>query len=322
MATKRITFGINRREDSKHIIGQPVQGFVAEYPDRPKSWNFFVDMLTDLPWDVGEQAFSHYLIARDLGVPVIALPAFQLRFLPHFGLVVNRNAGIDTPQDLIGKTVGTPDWGFNPAVWLRGILAHQYNVPLERVAWRESEATPLFPGIGYPRSSRYEIETIKPPESVRLSQKDSYGMPLLLDRHELDALSMAGFGTTTQNVARLFSDPLQEARDYVTDAGLIPINTLFVIKEESVERYPDLAPAIMQTIVTASKSYAEEIARGATENDTYVPVKFAQDVDLYPFKQGLPDNRRAVKMMISYCYEQGLIKKLYEPEDLFLKSCL
>ena len=281
-----------------------------------------MDMLTDLPWDVGEQAFSHYLIARDAGVPIIALPIFQLRFLPHFGLVVNRRAGIETPQDLVGKKVGAPDWGFNPAVWLRGILAHQYNVPLEKVTWCESEATPLFPNVSYPRSSRYEFIKVKPPEDVRLSQKESYGMPILLDQHKLDALSMAGFGASTENAKRLFSDPMEEARQYVADTGLIPINTLFVIKEESAERFPDLAPAIIQAIAAASKSYAAEIASGATENDTYVPVKFARELDLYPFKQGLSPNMRAVQMMITYCYEQGLIKKLYQPEELFLKSCL
>ena len=41
----------------------------------------------------------------------------------------------------------------------------------------------------------------------------------------------------------------------------------------------------------------------------------------YPFRHGLEANRAAIQMMIAYCYEQGLIKTLYRPEDLFVASC-
>ena len=322
MAERQISFAINRRDDSKHLIGLPVQGFAVRYPDRPQGATFFADMVTDVPWDVGELAFSHYLIARDLGVPIVALPAFQLRFLPHYGLLVHRSAGISTPRDLVGKRVGAPDWGFNPAVWLRGILAHQYDVPLEKIIWHESASRPLFPGLNYPHSQRYAFQEVHPPEAVRLSQKDAYGMPLLLDRHEVDALMMAGFGAGTMNSRRLFEDPLEEARKYVVETGVIPINTVFVVKEEAADRYPDLAPAILRMLDVASTSYEREIDAGESENHGYVPVRFARDLDMYPFKQGLQHNLRAVQMMIAYCYEQGMIRRLYSPEEIFLGSCL
>lgn len=297
-------------------------GFSVDYPDSPKGATFFADMVADDPWDVGELAFSHYLIARDLGAPIIALPAFQLRFVPHYGLMVHRSAGVSAPRDLIGKRVGAPDWGFNPAVWLRGILSHQYDVPLETILWHESAHRPLFPKIDYPHSARFAFREVYPPEALRLSQKDAYGMPALLDRHEVDALLMAGFGKATENTHRLFDDPLEEARKYVSETGVMPINTVFVIKQETAERFPDLAPAVLQTLDQASLSYAKEIASGATENDTYVPVKFARELGMYPFKQGLPNNIKAVRMMIAYCYEQGLIRTLYDPSDIFLKTCL
>jgi hypothetical protein len=33
---------------------------------------------------------------------------------------------------------------------------------------------------------------------------------------------------------------------------------------------------------------------------------------------GFQANRDAIRLMIAYCYEQGIIRTLFEPEDLFL----
>ena len=43
-----------------------------------------------------------------------------------------------------------------------------------------------------------------------------------------------------------------------------------------------------------------------------------EDIGAYPLRYGLKSNRLAVRMMVQYCYEQGLISRLYEPDDLFL----
>jgi hypothetical protein len=42
-----------------------------------------------------------------------------------------------------------------------------------------------------------------------------------------------------------------------------------------------------------------------------------RELDLFPPAQGLAPNRTALRLMIHYCYEQGLIRTLSEPEDLF-----
>ncbi len=42
------------------------------------------------------------------------------------------------------------------------------------------------------------------------------------------------------------------------------------------------------------------------------------DMGLFPDEYGLEPNRAAVRMMVQYCYEQGLIRRLYEPDELFV----
>jgi len=48
----------------------------------------------------------------------------------------------------------------------------------------------------------------------------------------------------------------------------------------------------------------------------------APDWGFNPAEHGPEPNRRAIRMMIQYCYEQGLIRTLYKPEELFAESCL
>jgi len=127
MAAK-ITFPIARRYDTQFLASGEVQvrGFDLDYIDTgslpaPLFW----DMAVKVSYDIGEQAFSHYLIAKDQGKPLTALPVFPSRFFPQLGLTVNQQSGIRSPLDLVGKRVGVPGFGYNPAAWMRGILAHQ-----------------------------------------------------------------------------------------------------------------------------------------------------------------------------------------------------
>jgi len=126
----------------------------------------------------------------------------------------------------------------------------------------------------------------------------------------------------TEQTRPLFADPAAEMRAYGEQTGVIPINTVFVLKQETVERYPDLAPAVLEMTSAALAAYTAEIDGSGAANHTYVPVALARELGLYPFRQGLDANRAAIQMMIAYCYEQGLINTLYRPEDLFVASCL
>ena len=125
----------------------PVPGTDIEYLDYrgPGGMTtFFRRMVTDLPYEIGEQAFAHYLIAKDQGKSLTAIPVFPSRFFPHLGISVREGAGIEGVRDLVGKRIAASDWGFNPAVWMRGILAHQYEIPIEKITWVVNEDEPLF----------------------------------------------------------------------------------------------------------------------------------------------------------------------------------
>jgi hypothetical protein len=152
--------------------------------------------------------------------------------------------------------------------------------------------------------------------------------PFLIDvatlREYMDVYyrTLAEAGHATEQTRPLFADPAAEMRQYVEQTGVIPINTVFVLKQATVERYPDLAPAVLEMTSAALAAYTEEIDRSGGAHHTYVPVALARELGRYPCRQGLDANRAAVQMMIVYCYEQGLINTLYRPEDLFVASCV
>src|SRR5712691_5178050 len=57
-------------------------------------------------FDVGEMSLSSYLIARERGFDMIALPVFPSRRLFHTELSYNTDSGIREPAHLVGKRLG------------------------------------------------------------------------------------------------------------------------------------------------------------------------------------------------------------------------
>ena len=74
-------------------------------------------------FDLSDMSFSSLLIAIAHGDKRwVGLPIFTTRRLFHTGILVRRDAGIDTPADLKGKRVGVPEYQQTAALWSRGAL--------------------------------------------------------------------------------------------------------------------------------------------------------------------------------------------------------
>lgn len=299
-----------------------VDGFDIEFLayDGPGGMDhFFHDMVTNLTYDIGEQAFAHYLIALDHGKPITALPIFPSRFFPHFGLSVKNGSGIDVPRDLEGKRVAMSDWAYNPSVWIRGILEHQYGVVLEQVHWLEDDAEPLFYGLDYNRASRYGVEKIEFPAADR---DHFHGLPALLASGKTDAVMMAAGGLPPLGDARkLFSDPFREISNFVSANGFVPINTLLTMRRDIADRYPDLGRRMIAAWTEANELYMRELET-KTDIEDYmgVPLAHLNKLDLLPFEDGIEENRANIETMIDYCFEQDLISRRMSVEEIFLET--
>jgi 4,5-dihydroxyphthalate decarboxylase len=254
-------------------------------------------------FDVGEVAFSTYFMAQDLGSRDIALPIFPSRTVPHAGVWVREGSGIREPRDLVGRRVGCNSFGTNYSVWWRGILAHQYDVPVQRIIWVQGVEEHRS---DYQPPARFLIEVI--PGDVRSE--------VLLADGRIDAASMASGsgGPRAGNVQALFADPYAALRAYAGEFGLVPVNTVMTVRRSAVERNPELPRLLLDAMVSA-RAKQQAVAPNA-EDAILRPLEreLGRSLTGYGFQANLP----AIREMIGYCYEQGIIRRLYQPEELFL----
>jgi len=80
-------------------------------------------------FDVSELSFSSYLMATARGTcPYVAIPVFISRAFRHSGIYIRTDRGIGGPADLRGRLVGVPEYQVTAAVWIRGVLQHEYGL--------------------------------------------------------------------------------------------------------------------------------------------------------------------------------------------------
>jgi 4,5-dihydroxyphthalate decarboxylase len=95
----------------------------------------FKRVVRDLEFDVAELALMTFLLARAHGKPYRLLPAVVTARFQHSTLAYNPERGALSPDKLEGKKVGMRSYSVTTAAWVRGILADDYGVNLDRVNW-------------------------------------------------------------------------------------------------------------------------------------------------------------------------------------------
>jgi 4,5-dihydroxyphthalate decarboxylase len=305
MADIKMAFG--DRLETQHLLSGrvPIEGFDIDFTNpgfAPAPT--FNDTVTKLAYDVSELTAANFIIAKDAGVPLIGLPIVPNVFYPLTGMMVYKDAGIATVQDLAAKRIAvTTGFASNPAVWLRGILTHQFDVDLEGITWVEGEADSLR-GINYLRNPRYRTEKLP-------------DLPSRLAAGDVDALIGAGGAAAgSDEVGLLMPDATKELDEYFASTNCIPINTLIVMKQESHENYPGLAEAV---IAAADKTHAiydaEEPDEGIHQG---LNVGALRKSGIFPRSHGMATLADSFKTLSLYLFEQGHTAKHWTLEELFI----
>jgi len=320
MKKAEVTASLGNRFDTRLLIQGKfdLDGYFLRFPDVGEHpWSSFHAMVTSLPWDIGEQAFSHYMIARDQGVPITAIPVFPSRFFPQLGAVVSSTSGISEPKELEGKRVGVMGFGYNPAVWMRQILMQHYAVDISKVNWIEDENDKFLGGLAYPKPAKFHIESASGFDLLTKAGSNP-GPVTALQEGWIDAFFAPAAGPPlTAGIQRLFLNPEEEIRNWLSNSGVFPINTLITLREDTVARYMDLPEKLFKTMQLAREKYHKS-ARAKDGDHLGIGREFLTGEQLFPDRYGLEVNRDAIQYMIDSCYQQGLIRKHYKPEEVFL----
>jgi 4,5-dihydroxyphthalate decarboxylase len=249
-------------------------------------------------------------------LPFTAIPVFPRRLFSQGQIYVNADAGIRTPADLQGRTIGLQSFQTTLAVLAKGDLAADHGVDLRSIKWRVHHLDTLATdgAIGF------DIETLG--EGTDLASALAQG--------QIDALF---FSRTPQaksgpqdKIRRLFADPRAAEEDYVRKHGYWPIMHIVALKEDSVAANPGLPRQLMDAFADANR-----IAAGYLSDPNWSQImwaKYALDSERTTFggksfwAMGVAANRANVECFLGYALDQGLIGRALTVDDLFHLSVL
>ncbi|MBZ5642658.1 MAG: ABC transporter substrate-binding protein [Acidobacteriia bacterium] len=301
----------------------PVDGIDLTYINIPVEETFF-RMIRHREFDVAEMSLSSYTLSMFREPrPFVAIPVFPSRSFRHSCIYVNRNSGIREPKDLIGKRVGNPEYQLTAGVWIRGILSDDYGVPVSSVAY--------FRG-GEEQPGRTEKQSVALPPEIRLENiAENKTLNQMLVDGEIDAIysprAPSAFMQGNPAVGRLFEDYEPVEREYYQRTKIFPIMHTIVIRREVYEQHRWIAQSLYKAFVQAQREVYEDLFEPAALK-TMLPwqIRHAEQTrdlmgkDFWPY--GFEPNVHGLSTFLRYSFEQGLSKRLLQPQELFVPEAL
>jgi 4,5-dihydroxyphthalate decarboxylase len=297
-----------------------IEGIDATYLAIQSPPEIFARMIKTKAFDVSEMSLSSYLSLRSRGeFPFIALPVFPSRVFRHGNIFINRRAGIERPQDLQGKRVGTFGYRQTASVWIRGILTDEYGVEPASIRWVEGgQDTPWQADSDQQAKPIPGIHVEPAPDDTSLSD--------MLARGEIDALIGARIPPSLgscSDVARLFPNYRDVERDYFKRTGIFPIMHTLVIREDLYRVKPWIGVSLYKALV-ASKELALRDMRFSGAMRYMLPWLYdeIEEVDeLFggdPMPYGLEPNRMTLETFARYLAAQGFVDGQITVDEFFV----
>jgi 4,5-dihydroxyphthalate decarboxylase len=255
------------------------------------------------------------------------IPVFISRVFRHRNVFVHADAGIKTPQDLRGKRVGTPGYGMSANTWIRGFLLDEYGVKADDMQWIEttksSDGGPLNTGgLGkYYFPDDFPLEK-GPPDVDESELLLSGGCDALIT-----AITPKAFLEGDPKIKRLFPDVRAAEIGYYKKTGLFPIMHVVAIRTDLIKTNPGMMKAVFEMYSKAKqKAYTDlETTTSLKVTLPWVTQEFEDTRKLmgknyWPY--GIEANRKELELVMRYMYEQGLVKRSLNFEELFHPSTL
>ncbi len=196
---------------------------------------FFKRVVRTHEFDVAEMAIMTYVIAKSFGTPYRLLPFAVLARFQHPYLVYNASHGTLKPKDLEGKRVGVRAYSVTTGAWIRGILAEDHGVDIDRVKWVTFEES-------------HVAEFKDPPTVTRAAAGKEIGA--MLAAGELDAAIMAAV-PTDPNLKPVIPDPGAAGKRWGEKHHAIQLNHLVVVKNTLP---PKAADEVYQLLVESKRA--------------------------------------------------------------------
>jgi 4,5-dihydroxyphthalate decarboxylase len=231
---------------------------------------------------------------------------------------VSRKSGIKTPKDLEGKRVGVPLYTQTAAIFIRGMLMHDFDVDCSKIHWVQG-------ALNHPGShgSPSVLPLLKP---ISMETAPAYkSLSDLLEEGKIDAITATGVPSAFRrnpDILRLFPDYRERELDYYRRTRIFPIMHLVALRRDTHEKYPFAATSLYNALCQSKdRALAKMNDTGALR---YMLPWLSADLDEIhevfggdPWPYGIEANRPTLEALVTYLYEQNLIAKKVPLEELF-----
>lgn len=244
--------------------------------------NGFKAMVRENRFDAGELAIVTFLQAKAFGKPYVLLPTPISGRFQHHCAGYNLDFGQLNPKDIEGKKVGVRTYTQTTALWIRGILRHEYGVDLDKVTW-------MTLGDGHLAEYR------DPNNCERLPAGSS--IPEMMLKGELAAALLGEDMPKDERVRTLVPDAQAAAKDWFARENVVPINHMFVVHQDISKQRPDVVRELYRMVVE-SRALAEGVPA------VFPPI-------------GLEANRKGLQLAIDWALDQKIIPHRLSVDELF-----
>ena len=324
MAKLQLTFASGLYDRMQPLYTGEVQpdgidlNFIAIDQPRP----IFDRMSAGQEFDVAEYSSSEFVQRfANKQCPFVAIPVFPSRAFRHGFIAIHKKAGITKPKDLEGKRVGVPLFTMTAAIYINGILQHEYGVDLRKVQWVQGAMN-----TGGAHGSPTVLPLLKPfPIEQNHSNKS---MSDLLEERVVDATlgtSLPEAILTNPDIVRLFPNYVEIEKEFYKRTKIYPIMHLVAIRRDVYEKHPFIATSLYDAFVKAKKIALEKMFNLRALR--YMTPFLMRDIDEIhevfdgdPWPYGIEPNRPTLEAFMTYLTDQSLIAAPVPVDDLFVPT--
>jgi 4,5-dihydroxyphthalate decarboxylase len=246
--------------------------------------NMFKSVVRDAKYDLSELAIVTYLQAKYYGKPYVLIPAVLVSRGQHHTIAYNGERGTLEPSDLNGKRIGVRAYTVTTGTWVRGILASDYGLDINKVEWITFED---------PHVAEY-----RDPAIVKRAPAGKEMVQMLLDG-EVDA-AIVGDKLPEARLKYLIPDPESAAKQWAQRHHGVPINHMVVVRDNISRSRPDVVRDVFRRL------YESKRAAGLPDGDPLDPYRF-----------GVEACRPILDVIIDFCHRQQLIGRRMSVDELF-----
>ncbi len=282
-----------------------IEGAELEFKNFERMPDAYRIMARTAEFDICELAPTTYLMAREAGAPITALPLPMTRQFRHGGLQRLRSSSITQPKQLEGKNVALRAYTVTAPVWTRGILAEEYGVDLDKITWYKDDAE--------------HVESYVPPSNVKTPPPGKSLADMMKSGEiEVGFAGLAGVGDGSGlDLVEFFDNAAERDADYYRRTKIYPIHGVIALRNDVLRDNPDLAKHIFDAFLTARDNYWARVQSGASASKEDLRYVKQAKVVGHPLPYGLEENLQSLEALIRFAHNQKLLKHAPAVTDAF-----